>query len=197
VTTGAQTIAGAKTFTSPVLVPAGTAALPGLPIGDAADGFYAFSGSLLGWVIDGQLRGLLGSNAGSYVSVSTAYYLGSAVGNTDSGIGRVAAGVTGVIDSGTTIGSGSLRARYIEQVVGAAVASATTITLTGGIQHVTGTTPIQTINLPRVGFTGCVKLIPDAVWTLTTGGNIALASTAVVSRVMEVCYDGTSWFPSY
>ena len=55
----------------------------------------------------------------------------------------------------------------------------------------------MTINLPRTGFTGCVTLIPDGIWTLATGGNIAIAATAVVSRSMTVCYDGTSWYPSY
>lgn len=36
-------------------------------------------------------------------------------------------------------------------------------------------------------------------WTTGTSGNIALASTATVSRAMTMCYDsGTSkWYPSY
>lgn len=87
--------------------------------------------------------------------------------------------------------------------VGAALASAATVAPTSPIQHVTGTTQITTITAP-VNFTasgmgGCVVLIPDGAWTTGTTGNIALASTATVSRALTMCYDsGTSkWYPSY
>lgn len=88
---------------------------------------------------------------------------------------------------------------YLKESVGANVASATTITPTGPIFHVTGTTAIATINLPFTGFTGTITLIPDGIFTTTTAGNIALASTAVVSRALTMTYDtGTSkWYPSY
>ena len=82
------------------------------------------------------------------------------------------------------------------QGVGSVVASATSIALSAAIHHVSGTTAIQTIVVPA-RFTGPVFLIPDAVWTLITGGNIAKAATAVVSRLMTLIFDGTLWYPSY
>jgi hypothetical protein len=98
--------------------------------------------------------------------------------------------------------SGNAEFKTLSQSVGTAIASATTIAPTNGIVHVTGTTAIATITVPAVlsgggTFTGCLNLIPDGLWTTTTAGNIALASTAVVSRVLTVCYDGTKWYPSY
>lgn len=86
---------------------------------------------------------------------------------------------------------------YTAQPVGGAVASAATITPTGPVFHVTGTAAISTINLPYATFTGSITLIPDGLWTTGTGGNIALGSSAVVSRVMTMTYDGTKWYPSY
>jgi hypothetical protein len=82
------------------------------------------------------------------------------------------------------------------------IASAATIAPTTGLVKVSGTTAISTITPPTVlqggtAFLGCVHIVPTGLWTFATGGNIALASTAVVSRVYTVCYDGTSWYPSY
>lgn len=110
---------------------------------------------------------------------------------------RLEGGVMAFGTSGGGNASASIRAKYVEIVVGGNVASAATITPTGGMFHVTGTTQITTINLPRVGYTGCLQLLPDGAYTFATGGNIAIASTATVGRMQEVCYDGTSWFPSY
>ncbi len=87
--------------------------------------------------------------------------------------------------------------------VGENIASAGTIAPTKSITHVTGTTTISTIT-PPVGFTGtnrggCLTLIPDGLWSTDTNGNIALATTAVVSKALTMCYDaGTSkWYPIY
>ena len=79
--------------------------------------------------------------------------------------------------------------------VGASVASASSIQPTGPTFHVTGTAAIATI-LP---LWQTVTLIPDAVFSTTNGGNIAIASTAVVGKQMVMTYDtGTSkWYPSY
>jgi hypothetical protein len=84
-------------------------------------------------------------------------------------------------------------------VVGAAVASASTMAPTGIINHVTGTAAVNTITLPA-GFTGgCLTLIPDAIFTTGTSGNIALASTAVVGKALIECYDPNTskFYPSY
>lgn len=83
--------------------------------------------------------------------------------------------------------------------VGSAVASATTIVPTGERFHVTGTTAIATITPPYPTFAGTIRIIPDGIFTTTTAGNIALASTAVVNKTLEMTYDpGTAkWTPSY
>lgn len=82
------------------------------------------------------------------------------------------------------------------------VNSAATVAITSSLTKVLGVAAISNFTPPTVvqnggSFRGCVKLIPTGAWTTVTGGNIALASTAVVNRVMDMCYDGTSWYPSY
>lgn len=84
----------------------------------------------------------------------------------------------------------------IKFTVGANVASASTITPTGAIFHVTGTTQINTINLPFTGFTGSIRLIADGTWSTGTSGNIATAIAAVANQSYELVYDGTKWYPS-
>jgi hypothetical protein len=82
-----------------------------------------------------------------------------------------------------------------------AVASAATISApTGGNTfHVTGVTQINTINSPFGGRSGCINIIPDGLFATGTSGNIALATTAVVSKVITECWDPTTtkWYPSY
>lgn len=97
---------------------------------------------------------------------------------------------------------GNVNTNLVKRSVGTAVASAATIAPTSGITHVTGTSAVATITVPSISvsgaaFTGCLVLIPDAAWTTTTAGNISVASTAVVGRQMEMCYDGSKWYPSY
>jgi hypothetical protein len=83
------------------------------------------------------------------------------------------------------------------------ISSAATIAPTTRFFHVSGTTTITTITAPAfcvVAGTMCqITLIPDAIWATTTGGNIALGSTAVVSKALNMTYDPatTSWYPSY
>ena len=87
--------------------------------------------------------------------------------------------------------------------VGANIASAATIAPTHSITHITGTTAISTITAPTafVGTNrgGCLTLVPDGLWSTNTSGNIALATTAVVSKALTMCYDSgtTKWYPSY
>jgi hypothetical protein len=109
----------------------------------------------------------------------------------------------GVCNSTTYLrGDGACAATYA-QPVGSALASAATVTPTNYIQHITGTTQISTITAPAsfaaTGMGGCLVLIPDGAWTTATTGNIALASTAVVSKAITMCYDNgtTKWYPSY
>lgn len=82
----------------------------------------------------------------------------------------------------------------------AAVASAAgLITPSGPLFHVTGTAAITGFTLP-VGYNGSpICIIPDGIFTTTTANNIALASTAVVSRQLCYQYDkaANKFYPSY
>jgi hypothetical protein len=80
------------------------------------------------------------------------------------------------------------------------IASATTIAPLTPIIFVSGTTAVVTITPPPslVGG-GQLIIIPTGIFTTTTAGNIALASTAVVSRALIMVWDATTtkWYPSY
>jgi hypothetical protein len=81
------------------------------------------------------------------------------------------------------------------------IASATTIAPTTPIAFVSGTTAVVTITAAAPISTGggTITLIPTGIFTWTTAGNIALAGTAVVSKVLTMTYDATTtkWYPSY
>ena len=81
------------------------------------------------------------------------------------------------------------------------IASATTIAPTTRVAFISGTTPIVTITPPATlgSFGNQITLIPTGVFTTTAAGNIAIASTAVVSRALIMTYDATTtkWYPSY
>ena len=84
----------------------------------------------------------------------------------------------------------------------AAVASAAgLITPSGLLFHITGALAITGFNIP-VGFDptegATVCAVPDGAFTTTTANNIAVASTAVVGRVICWAYDpGTAKFYPY
>jgi hypothetical protein len=81
------------------------------------------------------------------------------------------------------------------------IASAATIAPTNPITFISGNTQITTITPPSgiATYGGQITLIPTGLWTTATSGNIALATTAVVSRALIMTYDaGTNkWYPSY
>ncbi len=80
------------------------------------------------------------------------------------------------------------------------VASAATIQPVSPVAFVSGTTSIDTITVPRTfSAGGMVTLIPTGLWSTTTAGNIALATTAVVGKALTMIYDGSTakWYPSY
>lgn len=86
--------------------------------------------------------------------------------------------------------------------IGASITSASTITPTNRVHHITGTAAITTIVPPTsqaAGFSGIFCAIPDAAFTTTTAGNIALATNAIVNRQLCWSYDpaASKWFPSY
>ena len=81
------------------------------------------------------------------------------------------------------------------------IASASTITPTAAITFVSGTSAISTITAPSpISLTGgSITLIPTGLWTISTSGNVALASTAVISKALIMTFDGgtNKWYPSY
>lgn len=85
--------------------------------------------------------------------------------------------------------------------VAGTIASASTIAPTARITFISGTAAIDTITAPTgVASTGGqITLIPTGLFTTTTSGNIALATTAVVSKALIMTYDATAtkWYPSY
>lgn len=83
-------------------------------------------------------------------------------------------------------------------VLGSTVASATSITPTGTIFTVSGTTTVQTIVVPNGLAPGMsITIIPSGVFTVGTSGNIALGGASVVSKALVMTWNGTSWYMSY
>lgn len=79
-----------------------------------------------------------------------------------------------------------------------ALASASTIAPNLGITHITGTTTINTITVPAGCGGACqITLVPDGLWSTGTSGNIAIATTGVVSKALILVWDGSKWRPSY
>jgi len=80
------------------------------------------------------------------------------------------------------------------------IASAATIQPLAPITFVSGITTVNTITVPAefVGG-GQITLIPTALWSTGTSGNIAIATTGVVSKALILTYDATTakWYPSY
>ncbi len=107
----------------------------------------------------------------------------------------------------TEIGNASTVATFLEGIdvkpLGSNITSAGTIAPTTPVFHVSGTTAIATIAVPTActtsGYSCQLTIIPDGLFSTTTTGNIAAASTAVVSRTLTMTYDsGTAkWYPSY
>jgi hypothetical protein len=115
----------------------------------------------------------------------------------------MAATTQAVGNNGTSLSTTGFVAQIQGRVIGTAISSATTIAPVSPIVHVTGAAAIATITAPTGCTTagiGCqVILIPDGLWTTTTGGNIAIVSSAVVSKAETMTYDPATsvWYPSY
>jgi hypothetical protein len=113
---------------------------------------------------------------------------------------------TGGLNLGTFVndpGAGNMITAGLYAISAAAptIVSATTIAPTKAITFISGVTPVVTITAPSpisLGG-GQITLIPTGIFTTTTAGNIALASTAVVSKALIMTYDVTTakWYPSY
>ena len=81
------------------------------------------------------------------------------------------------------------------------LAAAAVIAPLAPLTHITGAATIRAIRVPASAgtdpFTGCLSLIPDGPWKTVTGGNIARGTAAIPGRVLQECYDGSRWYPSY
>jgi len=80
---------------------------------------------------------------------------------------------------------------------GSDVASATSITPSGNVHHVTGTTTVQTITSTNINAGTVLFLIFDAACTVNNSGNIKPAGGsfgATADDVLQVVYDGTNWY---
>lgn len=83
---------------------------------------------------------------------------------------------------------------------------ATGVTIAAGTNAVSGTTMITdtgtaamvTLTVPAGWGVGqCVQFVPGGAFTTTNAGNIRIASTAVVGKVLFECWDSVKWDPSY
>lgn len=84
-------------------------------------------------------------------------------------------------------------------VFGAAVASAaSSIAISGTYYKVSGTAAVTGFTLPAGTAPGfCFAVEPTGAFTWTTAGNIILAGSAVVGKVLYFCWNGSKWVPSY
>jgi hypothetical protein len=117
--------------------------------------------------------------------------------------GNIALAVTAVVNVPLVMTYDTTTAKWYPSYYSSAVtspptvASATTIAPTTSIFFVSGTTAVATITPPS-GI-NVITIIPSGAFTTTTAGNIALASTAVVSKILIMVYDSATakWYPSY
>ena len=171
----------------------------------------------LGNLTTGSLNVGIGREAGNFhangstalqTAASSVYigYNAKGLNNSDSNSIVIGALAVGIGANTTVIGTSSTTANRIFGVqatgeVAPTIASAATIAPTKQITFISGTTAIVTITAPTGIATtgGQITIIPTGIFTTTTAGNIALASTAVVSRALIMTYDATTakWYPSY
>ena len=102
-----------------------------------------------------------------------------------------------------TISSGNLNIQrpIATTQVAPTIGSAATIAPTTYITFISGTTTINTITAPSPLSTygGQIVLIPTGLFLTSVTGNIAIATTSVISKALIMIYDTTTakWYPSY
>lgn len=175
VMSAAPTISGSAQFTGSIFNAQGSAAAPSYTFSGThfTTGFYQTNTPAIGVAISGAAAGTF-QNTG---------WNGAVV--------------------GTTISASGLRTYTVPDNVSASVptvASSGTIAITTPIAFVSGVTTISTITAPA-GLTngGQITIIPTGIFATNTAGNIALASTAVVSKALIMTYSASTakWYPSY
>ena len=79
---------------------------------------------------------------------------------------------------------------------GGTVASAATVTVTGKLTHISGTTTITSVSGSGISAGTEITLIFDDILTLTDGSNLKLAGNFVTSAddTITLFYDGSNWY---
>ncbi len=85
------------------------------------------------------------------------------------------------------------------RVTTAVASAAGLVTPSGPLFHITGALAITGFNVPLGFANGGFCVIPDGAFTTTTANNIAIASTAVVNKLLCYTWDDTNskFVPSY
>ena len=96
----------------------------------------------------------------------------------------------------STSASPSVFSGTVSLAKGGNVASAGTISISGNVFHVTGTTTITSVSGTGVTQGTCITIIFDGILTFTDGSNLKLAGNFVTSAddTISLCYDGTNWY---
>ena len=182
----------------------------GLNTGIGSNSGYHLAGASTNNICIGYIAGKFHSDGTTALTASSnSCYLGAGsrgLNNSDSNSIVIGSSAIGIGANTTVIGTSSTTANRIFGVqatgeVAPTIASAATIAPTKQITFISGTTAVVTITAPTGIATtgGQITIIPTGIFTTTTAGNIALASTAVVSRALIMTYDATTakWYPSY
>ena len=162
-------------------------------------------------VVVGSMSGInRGTNSDELTGSTGAVFIGYGIRSyaTDGQINEIVigAGAMGLGTNTTVIGATLCSGTRIYGVhstgqTGPTIQSNATIAPSKTISFVSGTTIIETITPPSLIATsgGQITLIPTGLWSTNTTGNIALATTAVVSKALIMTYDAQTakWYPSY
>ena len=161
-----------------------------------ADGYYAVTDSYNSNLVREQI--IPNSNFNINAGAGTGSLRINMTNGSGTGGFQVGSGGTTAVEMAGINGAG------IEfENLGTAVASATTMTLSAPVTHITGTATINSIsvisNCNTAGFICHITLIPDGIWSTNTAGNIAAATTAIVGKPILFWYDPSTakWYPSY
>lgn len=109
---------------------------------------------------------------------------------------RVAApGASGTKPRAALVAGGIAKNRLSFSYKGADVASAATITPTGNLFHVTGTTTITSVSSTGVNAGTRITMIFDGVLTVTDGSNLKLQGNFLTAAesALALEFDGTNW----
>ncbi len=168
-------------------------------------------------------RGAAGTRPAPHVSGATVWFIPSAAAMqnyipsgqcTRANLLYVPVIVTGIVGSPQTSDAGGLwdclgvttAGQWVQtspsvgvSVTGSTVASATSITPTGTYFVVSGAVnPVTTIVVPAGWQPGnCLAIEPSGAFVTSAAVNISIATTAVVGKMLFMCWNGTKWNPSY